>query len=325
VFCVQGASPGSSTCPSGSGPDPWLTFTVTDQGDTRIEGTITLASNVQAGPRTVYVASPNGNSNTLAFAVQGDLTPYVDQISPGGLDAGQSLSMTITGSNFGPACDASGTPCPGAGIAVCVSGASPCTVSDVTVSNVAWGDTSITATFNAESTASGPYDVVVTSAGASGLGFFAAPNGPQRQSNRGSVVVAVKGNPNLVLIVKSLTAGAAGPPVQMNPGDCAYVNSSNQMPQISADLPTECHVWLHEVERRDPHNSGANLGWIHDAMEFLAVGGPDVGGTGAFRRFGARWGGDSELDLCRAGSAAGPAGQVHLQSLWYERGLYDGE
>jgi hypothetical protein len=234
VFCVQGASPGSSTCPSGSGPDPWLTFTVTDQGDTRIEGTITLASNVQAGPRTVYVASPNGNSNTLAFAVQGDLTPYVDQISPGGLDAGQSLSMTITGSNFGPACDASGTPCPGAGIAVCVSGASPCTVSDVTVSNVAWGDTSITATFNAESTASGPYDVVVTSAGASGLGFFAAPNGPQRQSNRGSVVVAVKGNPNLVLIVKSLTAGAAGPPVQMNPGDCAYVNSSNQMPQISA-------------------------------------------------------------------------------------------
>jgi len=208
--------------------DSPIRFTVTDQSETLIQGTIALASNVQGGDHSFYVASPNGNSNTLTFTVQGDLTPHIDTVQPTGLAVGQNTQVMISGTNFGTGCGAGGnTACPTAALDVCNSGDTPsCSSSSITVVSIdQWTDTRILATLKA--TNSGAYEVLVGSAGSTGNGFFAAPKVGGKWSNPQQIVAG--GNPNLQLKVTSQTNG--GPAVtltDLSSNLCAYVDTNSK-------------------------------------------------------------------------------------------------
>ncbi len=216
-------------------PDSTITFAVTQQDDSLIQGTIALASNVQGGAHSFYVASPNGNSNTLTLTVQGDLTPHIDTVQPTGLTAGVPTQVTISGMNFGTGCGANtNTPCTSAVLDVCVSGAAPPCSSSISIASIdEWTDTEIRATLNAAT--SGAFEVVVGSAGSTGNGFFAAPNGKGKWSNPQQLVV--NGNANLQLVVTSQTNG--GPVLTLSDPSsnlCAYVDENYNLPQIKAAI-----------------------------------------------------------------------------------------
>jgi len=248
---------------SNGNPDPNLTFTADSTvgpQDTVVVGTISDAASVQAGSRALYVTTPNlGNSNHIGFAVQGDLSPFISTVSPATLVAGQPTAVTISGGNFGPACDSSGTPCTGAELDVCVSGVSSCTSStatgDIAVTGISWSDAQITATFTAGSgITNGAYEVAVGSAGATGQGFFAPPSGKGKYSVPWKNIV-VGGDPNLQLIVTSTVNSGVHQGVTTltspNSNGCAYVDENGNMPEITAVVssanggppPTGTVVW----------------------------------------------------------------------------------
>jgi hypothetical protein len=92
----------------------------------------------------------------------GDPTPYIDGISPSVINTGPN-QVTITGGGFGTVQGS---------LAICYSGANPCTSSDVTYSVNSWGPNTIVATLNVPSTDNGnSYDIEVTSNGSLATGF----------------------------------------------------------------------------------------------------------------------------------------------------------
>jgi hypothetical protein len=175
-------------------PDSTIAFHIDPAGGAvagQLAGNITMSGRVWKDIAKLYITTTAGNSNPLPFEIQGDLTPYVGGVTPGSLHAGESATLVIEGTTFGPGCGPNAnTPCPGAAVRVCRGGADPCTTPDVAVSDIAWGDTEITATFTAAASASGRYDVKVVSAGATGKGFLAWPL--QSSSSNPSLIVVLK-------------------------------------------------------------------------------------------------------------------------------------
>jgi len=176
--------------PSG-GPPPAASST---------QASITVSATAQSGTYQISVTAFGVESNRVNFVV-GDSTPVINYITQQTLQSGQQGSVSIYGSNFGTGC--SNVACTGASISVCRSSDSSCGSSDVVpVSVTYWSDTQIDATLSAGPSASGSYDVQVTSAGAAGLGFSPTPaQTTSSQSNRKSI--AVNSNPNVSLRVTS--------------------------------------------------------------------------------------------------------------------------
>jgi hypothetical protein len=234
--------------------DPTVTFTIDQSGgaqDSLVNGTITVASGVLAGGRTLYVTTPAaGNSNAIGFGIQGDLTPQIDSVGMlAPLLSGQTASATISGSNFGPACAGSSLPCQGAGVGACVTGATTCAPTgaptDVTVTIISWSDTQIQVGLAAGPSASGYYDVQVTSAGASGtpgMSYMPMPSQPTTgASNRGRFTV--NGNSGVVLSLSSQTYPYQSGAQPLSAGGCAYIDPTSNMPQIVA-----------QIQNSDPNN-----------------------------------------------------------------------
>jgi hypothetical protein len=177
-----------------------------------------------------------------AFTV-GDTPPVIDTIdqNPPQLYPGGTGSIIISGSNFGDSCPG-GLPCSGAGITItsnntgtsCSSGIPSCTPSDVTSTITSWSPIQIVATVNAGSTASGFYDVVVTSAGAFGNGYLPVPGTPPATSNPKKISVGVQGQPNLGL--QLIGPDSQGNLRVMSSGDCAYIDPAPQMPSMTASI-----------------------------------------------------------------------------------------
>ncbi|HLI86673.1 MAG TPA: putative Ig domain-containing protein [Bryobacteraceae bacterium] len=111
----------------------------------------------------------------------GDPTPHIDGISPSVINTG-SNQVTITGGGFGTVQGS---------LAVCPSGANPCSGSNVawSVAPGSWGPNSIVAMLNVPSTDNGnSYDIEVVSNGSLGTGFQSTGT-TQATSNRVTVTV----------------------------------------------------------------------------------------------------------------------------------------
>jgi hypothetical protein len=240
-YGVTGINVTGPGCPNSCGvtaypePTPFVdTGEVPAPPTTTVNAYISVAGNAQSGTYNLSVTAFGATTNPVSFTVV-DSTPYISSISQSTLQSGQPGQITIFGVNFGQSCG--GLACSGAGVAICVSGTSPCVSSDVTPNVVSWSDTSITVGVSDGPSASGYYDVQVTSAGAAGLGFAPAQNGAtQAKSNVRSI--SVDGNPNLTLQVT--VTGVQGNAVALNPGDCAYIDPNGpSMPQITAKIVSQ--------------------------------------------------------------------------------------
>jgi hypothetical protein len=237
LFSVSGTSLVSSNASGvvfvdGSGnPDPTVTFTVTQQGDTLIQGTIYIDPSAAGGAHSFYVASPNGNSNTLTLTVSAD--PVITSVNPSTFTAGQAPTpVTIAGQHFASSCSTS-TP-----VTVCRSGASPCTqTQDVApaLPPSTCADTQIVTTFTIGASASGSYDLLVgtdpTAASGTGNAMMAAdqqgpgPRAPLQvgSSPQVSLKVTYNGQPM-----------AAGSTALIAKGQDQY--ETPVMPQITAKI-----------------------------------------------------------------------------------------
>ncbi len=190
------------------------------------QASITVSPTAQSGTYQISVTAFGVESNRVNFMV-GDSTPVINYITQQTLQSGQQGSISIYGSNFGTGC--SNVACTGASISVCRSIDSSCGSSDVVPFDPTfWSDTQINATLSAGSSASGSYDVQVTSAGAAGLGFSPTPaQTTSSQSNRKSI--AVNSNPNVSLRVTSNGS-------TLNALSCAYISADPAMPQLAASI-----------------------------------------------------------------------------------------
>jgi hypothetical protein len=161
-------------------------------------------------------------SSPQTFTVA-DTTPVITGITPiSPLYSGGQAYVQIFGTNFGPAC-MNNLPCQGAGIAICQDGSpDPCapTGTNVDVSGriTYWSNSQVNALLSAGSGASGYYDIVLMSAGASGTGFVPVPGGGTGSvSNRAKTPV---NPPNLNLQVQVNVNGTNQP---LSVGACAYI------------------------------------------------------------------------------------------------------
>jgi hypothetical protein len=221
-----------------------------------------------------------------------DNSSYISGITPNTFSPNSAPTVTVTGSGFG----AFGT---GSMLSICHSTDTSCVSSDVTVASYnSWNNTQIVATLNAPSSASGFYDVQVTSAGVSGSGFVAAPSSPRNSpvSNRSSIAAQLSA---LSLVVK---VGST----QLNAGQCAFIDPTPRMPQITAQL----------YQNGQPVSSGTATWkisityqyWTRDALGNGAYGPayrvPDTsGGTGDFQSLPANQIWTPTFVLIRGGNA----------------------
>jgi 3D (Asp-Asp-Asp) domain-containing protein len=162
----------------------------------------------------------NGTEGPYTLSADGltvyDATPQIFYLQQDPADPSGSFYVEIYGINFG---QNTGT------VAVCATGDNPCTSTpDVAVSNGPypyWSDNQVNVLLTPTPTASGTYDVQITSRGEAGNGFQPAPQ--QRTtsfSNRWQVVVnppAVTLTLNRQLLMEYLASG--------NPGGGSYSES----------------------------------------------------------------------------------------------------
>ena len=149
--------------------------------------TFTAVSPAAPGQRTLNLTwidypSPLTLSNSVNVY---DASPVITSVIPSAIPAGQTSTIIISGLNFGQQ-QGSGS------VATCAAGSTPCNgTPDITLTVVSWGDQLITAIASASPTATGPYDVQLTSGGEDPAdGFVQAPqSGSSAQSNRGRVTV----------------------------------------------------------------------------------------------------------------------------------------
>jgi len=206
------------------------TNTVPTPPATSVKAYISLSGNAKSGTYYLRVKAFGADSNEVSFTVA-DRTPYIDHIEQTDLQPGQSGQIKIYGANFGQACGF-GQPCPGAGVAICKSGAEECASSEAIPTVSSWSDTIITVLVSVSDapSASGYYDVEVTSAGAAGLGFQQAPSGGTKPKARGRITV--NGNPNLSL--QLLSNGIAVSPIPTGGAvtsmNCAYITPTLSHP-----------------------------------------------------------------------------------------------
>jgi hypothetical protein len=196
---------------------------------TSVQALITIAPNAKSGLYQLSVTAFGQETNTVNFTVV-DQSPIIDYVTQQPIQPGQQGSISVYGSNFGPSCG-NNLPCPTARISLCDSNAVDCSQSQsgsVTPTVTFWSDTRIDAQVYAAPATEGSYDVQVTSAGAAGLGFTEVPQ-ISKSSNRKPITVA--GNPNLGLQVSS--NGTV-----LNQRDCAYIDATPSMPQITVRIVT---------------------------------------------------------------------------------------
>ena len=196
---------------------------------TSLSADVTIGSNVMPGAYLLSVTAFGYTTNSLPFTV-GDLSPVISAIQqPTPLYAGGQDYIAIYGSNFGPGCG--NLACPAAAISVCNNNASVCTSSDVHPVVSYWSNNQINVQLSADFSASGFYDVQITSAGATGNGFNPVPQGTtSSKSNRKTV--AVTGQSNLTLRVTS--NGNA-----VNSSQCLLIDTTPQMPQLTATVVSQ--------------------------------------------------------------------------------------
>ena len=139
------------------------------------------ARNAALGTYQVSLTVFGYTTNSLPFTV-GDATPYIEAITDeyfrpiSTLLPGADKIIILWGTGFGPL--------PGS-VAICSSGASPCSGSDVSAQVTYWSSGQINLLVTTSSASQGPYDLQVASSGASGNGFLTAPGGGNSaQSNR---------------------------------------------------------------------------------------------------------------------------------------------
>lgn len=146
---------------------------------TSVQATLNTA-NAQPGTYNVSVTVFGYTTNSLQFYIT-DITPVIggiQEVTPLYPDPTQPGYISIYGTNFGPTQGS---------VQVCVQNSYPCTAAtDVSATVTYWGQdqTQVNAMLTLSSTASGTYDVRVTSLGLLGTGFISPPGGSsQSQSN----------------------------------------------------------------------------------------------------------------------------------------------
>jgi len=214
---VTGQSLSGVTDVTVTGPST-LQGTVTPQDDETAYISLDLTGgNITSGVYSVSLMSFGALTNAVNFTV-GDAGPVIDTVelvTP--LYPGDQANVRIKGRNFGRAC--LGSACPGASVKVCHSGDNPCGSSDVIASPpTSWRDTEVDAVLSADSSATGFYDVVITSVGSTGTGFQSTVNAPQNpQSGPGTFGVSSR---SLNVSAKVTTDNY----VRVATGTCAYID-----------------------------------------------------------------------------------------------------
>jgi hypothetical protein len=228
---VTGVNVTGSGCP---GSSCGLNATLADDPSaTSVPFTVNIVSGAASGSYQLSLISGPLQSNAVTFTVA-DGSPIIDYIVQPSLQPGQSATIVINGSGFGPGCSSAAC-----GVTICPSGTS-CNSSDVHPSVTFWSDAQITVQLIIDSTAAGSYDVTVISGGASGLSFSPAPNG-KTASKSAPKPITIKGNPHLTLQVTASNADAGVLTQTSGQGtsDCAYIDTTPSMPQISARIVTD--------------------------------------------------------------------------------------
>jgi hypothetical protein len=116
-----------------------------------------------------------------------DATPTITSVQPlSPLYPGSQGAVAIYGTNFGPAQGS---------IAVCRTGANPCSSSEVAGTILDWNHGAtydqINVNLTAGTIASGTYDIQLTSLGSTGSGFLQNPSGGDVPQARGQVTITV--------------------------------------------------------------------------------------------------------------------------------------
>ena len=185
---------------SGAGVTTAIT---TYPGTVNFDIVYTAASTAQTGSRSVTCSWVySDGSQRFSLTITGDtlhvydaapvitLTQLLSPLYPGG-----QAYVAIYGTGFGPA---------QGGIAVCRTGATPCGNSDVAGTVVYWNHgvsyDQVNVLLAAGSTASGAYDVQLTSRGSTGSGFLQNPNGPDPPQASGQIAVT----PTITIQVESV-------------------------------------------------------------------------------------------------------------------------
>jgi uncharacterized protein (TIGR03437 family) len=144
-------------------PSAGITVSNLNATATQVTATVTIDASAVVGSRNVFVSSPGGTSNSLAFTVQPAPLPQITTLSPTSGQAGNTVALTISGSSLSGVTAVQFSPSTG-----------------ITVSNMNATATQVTATVTiAASAAAGSRNVSVSSpAGTSNSLAFTVQSGP---------------------------------------------------------------------------------------------------------------------------------------------------
>ncbi len=148
--------------------------------DDQINVPYTIKPGAATGGHAIYVTTTLGQCNPGSLGVY-DQTPVITSIAPGSFQAGDSYSVTISGSHFGTVCPT-----------VAISGAG----------NSSFGvtggcsDTSVAGTATFDVNATGPTATVTLTSKGYGNGFLPAPGQPSG-GQRGVTIAPAKATPHM--------------------------------------------------------------------------------------------------------------------------------